>query len=29
MTSANLSEEPIAIDNDEALARWATLPTLS
>ena len=29
MTSANLSEEPIAIDNDEALARLGTSPTRS
>ena len=29
MTSANLSEEPIAIDNDEARARLGTLPTRS
>ena len=27
MTSANLSEEPIAIDNDEAWRGWAGLPT--
>jgi hydrogenase maturation factor HypF (carbamoyltransferase family) len=26
MTSANLSEEPIAIDNDEARRGWARLP---
>jgi hypothetical protein len=28
MTSANLSEEPIAIDNAEALGAWARLPMI-